>query len=149
MKSNPCEGCALSEGAAANCEPRNHLAAMIAVLTPFPFYCHEGMDWQNPVTHHCPPQVLKRLGQLKLCEGWRREVRALAETGYYKGEDEVDAALRRTVGRAAFVALEKFLTEGLTPAEKESAREQLSAYVHELVEKKRKFLKGRATALAQ
>jgi hypothetical protein len=142
----PCGGCALTKGAAANTEPNNHLAAMIAVLGPFPFYCHDAMDWRNDFTHYLPPRLLKQRGELNVCEGWKREVRDLAETGYYGGEVE-DKRLRRTVARAALVALRDFLTEGIAPGEKESARLRLGAYLRELVERKAKFQKGRAVAL--
>lgn len=143
---NPCEGCALTKGAAANCEPNNHLAAMLAVLGPFPFYCHDAMEWRDELIHHFPPRLLKRLGQLKVCEGWRREVAELAATGYYAG-DVVDKRLRRTVAWAALVALNEFTKEGATPAQKDKARLKLRAYLEELVERKAQFTRGRTAAL--
>lgn len=145
MSNKPCEGCALSEGAAANQEPDNHLRAMIAVLTPVPFYCHATMDWQDAVTFFMPRGLLKSLGQLRVCEGWRREVAALAETGYFKE----NAGTTKLIGGLTLKALNNFLREDASPSMKEQARVELDAYLRLLVEKKRKFTKGRAAALAQ
>lgn len=140
-----CTGCALTPDAAANCEPNNHLKAMIAVLGPIPFYCHEPLDWEDDLTFHLPARLLKSLGQLRVCGGWMREVAALAQTGYYKDNPQTT----KLIAVGAMRALNNFLTEGVTPAEKEQARVELGAYVRLLVEKKRKFAKGRALALAQ
>jgi hypothetical protein len=134
-----CDGCALTKGAAANCEPNNYLKAMIAVLGPIPFYCHEPLDWEEEMTLHLPPRLLKSMGQLKPCAGWQREVKELAATGYYKE----NSATTKTIAVLCMKALNTFLREGVSVAEKETARDELDCSFRILVEKKRKFLTGK------
>jgi hypothetical protein len=78
-----CEGCAYTEGAAANSEVKNHLIAMLAVFGPFPFYCHDSMeDWRKQ-SNHIQRSELREKG-IGLCTGWLESVKDLAATGYYK-----------------------------------------------------------------
>jgi hypothetical protein len=50
--------------------------SQICAAGPLPFYCHAGLDWENPVTHVLPARTLAQIadGGLRLCEGWKRAV---------------------------------------------------------------------------
>src|SRR5688572_13119984 len=80
---SPCEGCALTEGAAANCEAHNSLKVQLCVLGGIPFFCHDNIDWRNPEMHRATREQLRARG-LRVCAGWKREVGDLAKSGYYK-----------------------------------------------------------------
>jgi hypothetical protein len=138
-----CDGCALTKDAAANKEVQNHVKATLTVLAPFPFYCHENMDWENNLSHMLPSKALKALGQLTPCKGWMREVKALAETGYYKE----DARFTRQAGVAALNYLNQLLATKPGEQRHEEARKWLWDFYSHLIQKRKKFLKLRKEIL--
>lgn len=114
---HPCEGCALTPGAAANCEPDNNIKAQICVLSGKPFWCHDNLDWRNSELHSGLSHTdFNRLG-FKICEGWRREVRALAAQGYFdKGR-----MVKRLYGAVAYDALETYTSAEVSEEMKSDA----------------------------
>lgn len=130
----PCEGCALTPGAAANLEPNNYLKALICVLGPVPFWCHDGQDWANPDNHKPMTAADFRERGFRVCAGWKREVARLAATGYYKENPEVTKA----IAMLASGQLETLL--GSDNAEdKEEAAGMLEAMMKRLGDKRQKF----------
>jgi hypothetical protein len=128
----PCEGCALTTDAAANCEPQNNLTAQLCVLGGIPFYCHRNIDWQNPATHVMAKEELREQG-ITICEGWRREVSALARTGCYKEH----GAAKREIARFGVTQLNKFVNAEPESFEKRDALESLEWAVKELNQDRR------------
>ncbi len=101
-----CAECAFRKNCETWHEPRNHVVSQICAAGPLPFYCHAGIDWQNPVVHVLSALALSRIapGGLTVCEGWKRAVRAR--------QWPQDPALRwyqRSLARAALVTAERFL----------------------------------------
>lgn len=146
--STPCEGCALTEGAAANCEPKNNLTAQLCVLGAIPFYCHEGFEWQaygdgDPMPKRKRAE-LKTLGAT-ICQGWRREVKELAAAGYYDGHREST----RAIAVFGIVQMNKMLAAEEGSLEKREASASLGWAVQELGQQRRKFMEGRAMALGE
>ena len=75
--SDMCQNCAFRKTCATWHEPRNRVVSQIAASGAVPFYCHEQLDWQNPITHVLPASILARItGNLRLCEGWKAAVAA-------------------------------------------------------------------------
>lgn len=118
----PCEGCALTDGACANKEPKNQLTARICVRAGIPFYCHttDVADWHDDIGFKIA--ILKRQ-RVPICQGWAREVRVLAKTGYFTRA----RALKRKVGETAIRALNRFVDtdEKLDPYGKANARDDV------------------------
>jgi hypothetical protein len=115
---NPCEGCAFTEGAAANLEPDNALRGRLAVLGAIPFYCHEGVDWQNPESHK---RTNCEIRDQNVCAGWKREVGELAKTGWYKR----DGKMAKGFAIAGLGALEIFLNSDDESDDKADANDVL------------------------
>lgn len=128
-----CEGCALTEGAAANNEPWNNLTAMLAVLGPFPFYCHDTFDWQNTDGRNQARTFIRENGFV-LCSGWMEQVRELAETGYYK-ENPIITKCKAISARGA---LELFLATD-DQEEKDESSAEMFRILTMLGDKKRRF----------
>lgn len=102
--SRPCESCAFTPGSAANLEPHNHVKGILCTLGPSPFFCHQNIDWQNTPSRMSGFDF--RAKGFVICEGWKREVRTLAEAGYYKEAP----IIKRGLGEAGLVALEIFVS---------------------------------------
>jgi hypothetical protein len=80
--------------------------SQICAAGPVPFFCHDGTDWQDPLNHLLSARALARIvpGRLRVCEGWRREVRAR--------QWPQDAALRwyqRALARDAMLTADRFM----------------------------------------
>jgi hypothetical protein len=120
---SPCEGCALSPGAAANKEMYNHLKSMICLLGPLPFMCHNGQDWQDPASHRLAPREVFRQGW-RICERWRREVAKLTATGYYE-----NARVTKPFATAALRELDNSLSEDLGEEERTQALQALAEFL--------------------
>jgi hypothetical protein len=95
-----CAECAFRKTCETWKEPRNHVVSQICAAGPLPFYCHTGIDWQNPVTHILPARMLAGIGGLRVCEGWKRAVAARDWPG--------DRHLRRYQRWLAYCALLTF-----------------------------------------
>lgn len=134
MPDSPCEGCALTKGAAANREPDNNLKAQLCVLGALPFYCHAGFDWKDPAAHTASRRDA-RLRGIKICAGWKREVGSLAKTGYYKDR----APLKKEFAAIGITNLAAFLEAERGSQEKKDACEVLGAVVRELNQQRLKF----------
>lgn len=118
-----CEGCAFTEGAVASLEPVSSIKAELSLLGGLPFYCHHlrdgtevDLDDYKPFT----PALMRGLG-VQVCEGWRREVQALAATGYYKQ----NPAIKRLYAIGGLQALTTFLESPEDSPEKEEAATRL------------------------
>lgn len=128
-----CSGCAYTDGSEANLEPKNFLTAQLAVLGPFPFYCHSNLDWEN---EHCGKKTRAEFKEknFQLCAGWLEEVKALAATGYYKE----GAMVTKCFAQVSSENLEIFLSS--EPGEdKDEAFATMQRTLERLVEKRRKF----------
>lgn len=97
-----CDGCALTSGACANREPNNALTALICVRAGIPFYCHDGQPWDDAIAMKVK---ILRHQRVPVCQGWRRDVKALAVTGWFRTVRQ----LKHQVGDAALRALETFI----------------------------------------
>jgi hypothetical protein len=133
---SPCNGCALTDGACANLEPKNQLTARICVRAGIPFYCHDTAlaDWRDPVSFKVA--ILKRQ-PVPICQGWTREVRRLAALGYFKEPEGGGLrVLQKQLGEMAIRALNKFVDtdEESDPYGKAHAREDLEEAIAILFE---------------
>lgn len=77
------------------------------MLAPHPFYCHESIDWKNPEVHGRVSREQMRSLNLKICQGWRDEVRELNQTGYY----EENPVITKVFGESALETLVDISTE--------------------------------------
>jgi len=105
---NPCEGCAYTEGAEANLEPQNSIKSQLCLLGAIPFYCHHSRDGALQDLRDVRAADLReglRSGRIQICQGWRREVKSLAATGYYQSAAE----LKRAYARLGLGALKIFV----------------------------------------
>lgn len=102
----PCHGCAFTEGSEANLEPWNRIRAMISARAGTVFYCHEGMDWRDPLAHAPKTRREWRAMMLKPCQGWRREVRKLAAAGHFR--DPIRRGYFHALGNEALTVLEEW-----------------------------------------
>lgn len=132
-----CGGCALTDGAAANLEPKNRLTAELAVLGPSPFYCHEHINYAEIADGFKITRKYLRDAKIMLCSGWLESVKELAATGYY---DE-NPIITKGVAACAQVNLEIFLAAD-NDDDKNSARENLTRLIGMLAEKRKRFLKA-------
>jgi hypothetical protein len=129
-----CKGCAFTAGSAANKEPDNHVKGILCVLGPHPFYCHDAIDWKNPEYHARMPKDKFHELKPKICEGWREEVKALAETGYYKE----NAKVTKIYGELALETLEDILRE-TDPEEKRELWKKFGDLLKGLSKKWKKY----------
>lgn len=133
-----CSGCAFTRGSEANREPDNSITAQLAVMGPFPFYCHEGIDYST-----LKPGKMERTEfhrrEMKLCTGWLEGVKELAATGYYKENAMVTKvyAMLADENLAIFVQSED-------PEDKKEALGTLRRLLKRLDQKRRRFLKREA-----
>lgn len=104
-----CDTCAFTPGSDANREPKNLITAKLAALTPFPFYCHEAIDWKAERSggRTRAEFVAMKAGGFHVCQGWRDEVAGLHKAGYYA---DGNAEARKGFGLAAY----EFFTNWLT-----------------------------------
>lgn len=142
QQESPCKGCALKEGAAANCEPANNIKAQLCVLGAIPFYCHENLDWQNPEAHKAKRADVKMLG-VGICQGWKREVAELAKTGYYR--DRGDS--KKDLAAIGIVNLAKFIESERGSQAKNDASEILEFIIKELNEQRGFFVEKEGSAI--
>lgn len=117
----PCDGCALTPGSKAALEVAPALKAMICVLGGIPFWCnhHDGVDRSAPA--YLPRREFHQMidaGEVRICEGWRRDVRARAAAGEL-------SAMRRALAQAALELLDAFVLEHDGSPEKEELRSEL------------------------
>lgn len=74
-----CGSCALLPGSETNAqEPHNHLRAILAVLTPFAFHCHDFADWKDHDTRTVRSRKDYREKGVRICGGWYAAVKELA-----------------------------------------------------------------------
>jgi hypothetical protein len=86
ISTSPCDSCAFTPGAEANSEPHNNLRGQLCLLGGLVFYCHHdraGALQDLKGMRMAERGALVREGKLVVCQGWRREVQALAQAGYY------------------------------------------------------------------
>lgn len=144
---SPCEGCAFSPNAAANKEFHNHMVGVICLLGPLPFVCHHGQDWESPENHKLTGREVFRRGW-KICEGWKREVAKLAETGYYKNSE-----MTRVFAQIARVELDAATSDQLDDEDKAEAATALANVLSRLYRRHEKFtgqeLAGEIAKLAE
>lgn len=71
-----CAECAFRRSCETWREPRNRVVSQICAAGPLPFYCHDHLDWKNPLTHALSALGLAKAaaGHLRVCEGWKRAV---------------------------------------------------------------------------
>jgi hypothetical protein len=123
ISTSPCDSCAFTPGAEANSEPHNNLRGQLCLLGGLVFYCHHdraGALQDLKGMRMAERGALVREGKLVVCQGWRREVQALAQAGYYLENQ----AIKRMYAELGLGALLMFTgeAEGL---EKERARDIL------------------------
>lgn len=137
-----CDGCALTPGAEANLEPDNHLTAMLAVMGPFPFYCHAFIDYKNLKSKTRSKKAFREnKDNFVLCTGWLEEVQKLAATGYYK-ENPV---FTKSLAVLAKENLDIFCASD-DPDDKEDARKLVERFLLKLAEKRQRFEREEVTA---
>jgi hypothetical protein len=124
----PCEGCAFTEGSAANREPYNALKAQICLLGGIPFHCHHNIEWWKPEAHK--KKTRAQVQQMEICGGWQREVAKLAATGYFK----TLRAEKKVYGQLGLGALETFV--GGLECKKAMARRTLDRIIRALVKER-------------
>lgn len=127
----PCEGCAFTEGAAANLEPDSNLKGQLCVLGGLPFYCHSTFDCRKESGVGTKADV-RRLG-MRICRGWKREVAALAGTGYYDDRREV----KRQMALIGTANLQRWIDAEEGSREKRDAWEIFGAVIKSLIELRR------------
>jgi hypothetical protein len=127
---NPCEGCAFTEGSAANREPYNALKAQICLLGGIPFHCHRNIEWWKPEEHK--KKTPEQVQQMEICGGWQREIAQLAATGYFKTE----RCRNKLLGQLALGALETFV-HGFK-CKKATAKRTLDRIIRALVKERDK-----------
>lgn len=142
----PCDTCAFEPGTVTHDrEPHNHLKALICLLAGLPFHCHylkDGRDIHaDPAYHERMTAGEARQHGFEICAGWKREIKLLADAGYFKE--------RRMVTKAnGIIGLDElyvFLnSEG---EDKEDARLQLEKVMTWFGEKRRKFMGEEPDAL--
>lgn len=119
----PCATCALTEGSQAHREPHNNLRAQLCVMGAIPFYCHHDAAGNLRDLADMPRAMAAaeiRAGRLRICEGWRRETKALALSGYFARAAE----LKRAFAQLGLGALQIF-TASDDPKEKRRASKTL------------------------
>jgi hypothetical protein len=122
-KINPCEGCAFTKGAAANLEPQNAIKSQFCVLGGLPFYCHHDDTGAIRDMKELRKGDLRRAvqnGDTHICAGWKREVKELSATGYYR----IALQTKRAFAMFGLGALQIF-TSTKSKAKKERAARNL------------------------
>jgi len=137
---NPCDSCAFVPGTVTHdSEPHNLLRATICLLGPLPFQCHYLRDGRDI---HADPAVPRYMSGnqyrgvgFRVCEGWRREVRELAATGYFKDSP------RRTkaYGMLALEELEIMLASEAGSEDWQEANQRLQLCMTRLGDKRRRY----------
>lgn len=136
MCNQRCHGCAFTPGSEANREPNNHLRALICLLGPAPFYCHENIDWRQPSRSNVTLEEARAFVQTTtICRGWQESVRELAATGYYKDNPLVT----KFIGVAALQQLDMFLSKDVRKDIKQEAARTLRRLMQMLGKKRRKY----------
>jgi len=132
-----CSGCALKPGGAANREPLNRLTAELAVLGPFPFYCHEFIDYsKNDGRKITRADFQEMKGNFRICTGWREAVAELAKTGYYH-----EAPLTKKIMALQAHDILKTFSDIEDAEEKKGAVQILKRLLMKLTRNKRRFVK--------
>lgn len=124
---SPCEGCAFSEGAAANREPYNLLRATVAAMTAHPFWCHHTkhgglITAESHLMTHARHHALG----LQICEGWRREVVKHVKPGLTTRQ----RLIRRWMGAGILQMIEEFI--GSKGRRKKELHTRLTAAIRKL-----------------
>jgi hypothetical protein len=131
-----CSGCALTRGAVANLEPDNYITANLAVMGPFPFYCHAHIDYSTLKPGKMSREEFRER-EMVLCTGWLEEVKKLAATGYYSE----NAMVTKVFAKLADENLAIFLQSD-DPDDKKEASEILYRLLKELSDKRKRFQTG-------
>jgi hypothetical protein len=81
--------------------------SQICASGPLPFFCHQGIPWQERIAHELPARMLNKLsgGRLRVCQGWKRAVAQREWPG-----DPFLRAYQRMLARQALVTADAFLT---------------------------------------
>lgn len=138
--SNPCDTCAFRRGSVTHdSEPHNNLKGILCILGAVPFYCHHGFDWEG--RDETDPTIKEdiRKGTIQICEGWKREVRELAATGYYDHNREVV----RVYAQLGLGALHIFLNAEDGSEAKQKAERQLNQICAALGKHRRRIEEGK------
>jgi len=125
--SEMCKECAFRKTCETWHEPRNHVVSQICAAGPLPFYCHVGIDWQDPITHLLSALALARIapGGLRVCEGWRR---AVGERQW--PQDRLLRWYQRMLARQALLTAERFLAGQVTSRELQRDLSPLAEFYH-------------------
>ena len=119
-----CESCAFRRSCETWREPRNHVVSQICAAGPLPFFCHAGLDWQNPLSHLMSIEALVEIGG-RVCEGWKRQVAAR------RWPD--DPALRwyqKSLAGQALLTAERFLAGSASARELQRDLSPLAEFYH-------------------
>jgi len=122
-----CGGCAFRKSCETWHENRNHVVSQICAAGPLPFFCHEGIDWQDPLAHCLPARVLAATapGGLRVCEGWKRAVAARA----WPADPDL-RGYQRMLAYDALLTAERFLAGGATTRELQRDLSPLAEFYH-------------------
>lgn len=119
---HPCEGCAYTRGAAANTEPQNNIKAQLCLLGGIAFWCHHAVDGSiQDLSDVKSPMKLRegvQSGRITICQGWRRETRRLAETGWFSR----GLRLKRVIAKLGIGALQIFISTDDKERKEEAAK---------------------------
>lgn len=118
---NPCDTCAFRPGSVTHDEePQNYLRGELCALGGLPFYCHHDRAGavQNPADLKMTRREAVQSGKTVICQGWRRAVKELAESGYFKDSPR----LKRAYAELGLGALQVFIDEEKGPKKRMAAR---------------------------
>lgn len=115
-----CDTCAFREGCVTyEEEPHNKLRAEICVTAPLPFHCHysKAGDWSTlSLANLNATEAMTLRRELKICEGWRAEVKRRAARGEYA--DRETRKILHWAGIHALQLINKFIAASGTAAQK-------------------------------
>src|SRR4051794_40017207 len=106
-----CDTCAFRPGCVTfEAEPHNTLRAEVCVRAPLPFHCHysKAGDWSVvSLSNLNPAEAMSLRRELKICEGWRAEVKRRAARGDYA--DVETRKIRHWIGVHALRLINQFI----------------------------------------
>lgn len=103
MSRDPCSECAFRSGGAANDEPYNRLRGIICAHGAVPFFCHHDVPWRDKIAMAAFNREMAR--KAGVCQGWRRQVRILNDSGFYR---DGFLTIRREIAKQCLQAIDLF-----------------------------------------